>query len=136
MSNQPHENVTAKSILGSFHKIFLQPAEVKNFNPVVLRCHLDQLEIVLPVGEEVRLFRRVESGTVDFVVNNADGMDIPLSTSASVLVHLGEQEFTSTRQDLDILDISRAVQGSVKTKRGQQCKNRTRHHSGRCHFHR
>jgi hypothetical protein len=141
----PHEHITAKLILTAFHKQFAQPALVKIINPVILRCAVDVAEITLPVGSETRHFRRVDANAVDFLVNNADGMDLPLRTTASVVVHLQEAatdehaqvpDFASDTQDLDILEIGVSVNCCALTKRGLRCKNRTRHHSGRCHFHR
>ena len=111
-------------------------------NPVIVRFHpSDNLPKVVTLCIDGISTSIVFEGTIldcEFDLNDGDGVDVTCD-SGKVMFHLRDdiKDFlVAERLIAEKLHISLTISCGHATQRGQPCKNKTKHESKRCHYHR
>jgi hypothetical protein len=140
----------------AFIEAYHAPCLTTQANSVLLRCHNGAIvsnTLELYLNGEIRILKAQLVDNVDIIFNDLDGNDLFVKNKSNVNVHVGDDDFEEDTKmvsnkisvSIDFITREETLQAvniivtqvcGEATRRGTSCKNRTKHQSGKCHYHR
>lgn len=103
-------------------------------NPMLVRVHRQDVAVLMQVVPSIDQPGSVSD--VEIIVNNDLGDLCKVDKDSEVLMQIGSQCVHVEESKLEAILIAVVKCCGQITKRNVACKNRTKHKSGKCHFHR
>jgi hypothetical protein len=130
----------------AFNHQFKLNCLVGKVNPVCLRSHVGIVKdetLSLIWNGETKILKRNRVVNIDLIVNNENGCDVPIKDKSKVELYIAPMnssenptKFFSQEEKLIGINIRITQLCGEITARKIPCKNRTKHPSGKCHYHR